>query len=227
MQLEAVAQPQVQEQKTTYKQPLEQWLPFNAYCTKVTKQHIKKKKEIIDFIQIEKNQVNNAVNSLKQFIETTRNVQDLFQAGNEGFIYLEVDLSEVPWKHSVRPIQIPLPIPIYTEKYNSRFAIMTLDPEEDFVNQISGLNLPLLSEAIGYDRAKKHYRNNKDKLKLLNSNDLFFCDWKVYNILRKPLGKLFYEKKKYWSSYEDTPSPSTAKRFRRPSSRNTALTRNT
>lgn len=54
----------------------------------------------------------------------------------------------------------------------------------------------MLSEAIGYDKAKKHYRNNLDKLRLLNENDLFFCDWKIYNLLRKPLGKLFYEKKR-------------------------------
>ena len=58
------------------------------------------------------------------------------------------------------------------------------------------MDLTLLSEAIGYDRAKKHYRNNKEKMKLLNSNDLFFCDWKIYNLLRKPMGKLFYERKK-------------------------------
>jgi hypothetical protein len=75
-------------------------------------------------------------------------------------------------------------------------AVFTTDPEQTFVTEIQSLELPLLSEAIGYDRAKKHYRNNKEKLKLLNANDLFFCDWKIYNLLRKPLGKLFYEKKK-------------------------------
>ena len=35
-------------------------------------------------------------------------------------------------------------------------------------------------------------------MKILNANDLFFCDWKIYNLLRKCLGKLFYEKKKYF-----------------------------
>lgn len=55
----------------------------------------------------------------------------------------------------------------------------------------------MLSEVIGYERLKKNYQQVKDKLSLLSQNDLFFCDWKVYNLLRKPLGKLFYEKKKY------------------------------
>lgn len=55
----------------------------------------------------------------------------------------------------------------------------------------------MVSEAIGYERAKKHFRDNKEKLKLMSANDAFFCDWKIYNLLRKPLGKLFYEKKRY------------------------------
>ena len=76
-------------------------------------------------------------------------------------------------------------------------SIFTMDPEEQFINKIQDDDLPLLAEAVGYDRAKKHFRNNKDKLKLLNANDLFFCDWKIYNLLRKPLGKLFYERKRY------------------------------
>jgi ribosome biogenesis protein UTP30 len=106
-------------------------------------------------------------------------------------------MAEVPEHYSVRPIQIQLPVPIYSEKYNSRFAVFTSDPESDFTAKIQDLNLPLMSEAIGYDRAKKHYRDNREKLKLLNANDLFFCDWKIYNLLRKHLGKLFYEKKRY------------------------------
>ena len=74
---------------------------------------------------------------------------------------MEVDLAEVPEHYSVRPIQIPLPVPIYNEKYNSRFAIFTMDPETDFTNFIQNMNLGLLSETVGYERAKKHFRNNK------------------------------------------------------------------
>lgn len=136
-------------------------MPHHKYISKQTKLHLKKKKEAIAFIQLDKHRINNAVKQLKLFIEKNKNVKDLFQGGNEGFIYLEVDLAELPWHHSVRPIQIPLPVPIYTEKYNSRFAVFTMEPEQTFINQIQDLNLPLLSETIAYDRAKKHFRNNK------------------------------------------------------------------
>ena len=55
----------------------------------------------------------------------------------------------------------------------------------------------MLSDVIGYEQIKKNYQQLKDKRALLEANDLFFCDWKLYNLLRKPLGKLFYEKKKF------------------------------
>ena len=58
---------------------MEKWLPHNKYTAKVSREHIKKRKEAIDFIKIDKHQVNNAVASLKEFIERTKNVQDLFQ----------------------------------------------------------------------------------------------------------------------------------------------------
>jgi hypothetical protein len=102
------------QEEEVKRQPLEKWLPFEKYVVKTTKQHIRKKKEAIDFVHLDKHQINNALTTLKEFIERTRNVKDLFQGGNEGFIYLEVDLAEVPWRHSVRPIQIPLPHPIYS-----------------------------------------------------------------------------------------------------------------
>ena len=54
----------------------------------------------------------------------------------------------------------------------------------------------MVREVIGYEKIKKNFKQLKDKRSLLAANDLFFCDWKIYNLLRQPLGKLFYEKKK-------------------------------
>jgi hypothetical protein len=88
------------------------------------------------------------------------------------------------------------------------------------------MNVPLLSETVGYERAKKHFRNNKEKLKLLNANDLFFCDWKIYNLLRKPLGKLFYEKKRYHLVYIDILSQSIVKKYLKNSRKSSVLMKN-
>ena len=192
-------EPQEEEAKQNekvVKKPIEKYLPHDRYMLRRSKVHQKRKEQAIGFIKLDKDQVKKAVSALKKFINKTKNVKDLFKAGNEGFLYLEVDMGQVPENVSVRPIQIPLPHPIYGEQYNSRFAVFSRDPESDYAKVVEDLEVPLLSEVIGYDRAKKHFRDNREKLKLLNANDLFFCDWRIYNLLRKPLGKLFYEKKR-------------------------------
>ena len=61
---------------------MEKWLPFNKYVNKVSKNHIKKRKEAIDFIKLNKHQINSAITCLKDFVEKTKNVQDLFDGGN-------------------------------------------------------------------------------------------------------------------------------------------------
>ena len=109
---------------------------------------------------------------------------------------MELDLAKVPQNYSIRPVQIELPHPIYSEKYNSRFTIFTTDPESNYTEKIQNLNIAQIAEVIGYDKVKKNYKENKDKLKLISGNDAFFCDWKIYNLLRQPLGKVFYEKKR-------------------------------
>jgi len=63
-------------------------LPHNRYIVKRTKIENKRKENCIAFIKLDKFQVNKAITSLKQFIEKTKNAKDLFQGGNEGFIYV-------------------------------------------------------------------------------------------------------------------------------------------
>ncbi len=55
------------------------------------------------------------------------------------------------------------------------------------------MNVPMLNDVLSYNKIKKNYKALKDKRELIAGNDLFFCDWKIYNILRQPLGKIFYE----------------------------------
>lgn len=58
------------------------------------------------------------------------------------------------------------------------------------------MDIPLIAEVIGYEKLKKEFAAKKDKKSLLYNFDLFFCDWRIYNILRKPTGSIFYERKK-------------------------------
>lgn len=190
--------------------PLHIYLPYKKYITKATKQHLSRKKEAIASVPLDKHLIKQALESLKKYEETHCNVTDLF--ADDGFIYAQIELSVIPEHHSIRPVQIPLPIPIYSQQYHSRFTIFSCDPEKELTDRLQHLQVPQIGEVIGYERVKKHYRENKDKLKLLASNDLFFCDWRIYNLLRQPLGKLFYEKKKYIDLHLGSPTPSIASR---------------
>lgn len=60
------------------------------------------------------------------------------------------------------------------------------------------MNIPLIAKVIGYTKLIKKYPSYEDKRKLCNSYDYFFCDYKIYDLLRKPTGKFFYARKKYF-----------------------------
>lgn len=49
---------------------------------------------------------------------------------------------------------------------------------------------------MGYDKINKKFPTTKEKNKLVYSHDLFFCDYRIYDILRKPTGNAFYKRKK-------------------------------
>ena len=50
---------------------------------------------------------------------------------------------------------------------------------------------------VKYDKLKTNFTEYKDKKNLLKSFDLFFCERRISPLLKKHLGKHFYEKKKF------------------------------
>lgn len=181
---------QCEDSRELEKVPLRKYLPHRAYTIKRSKLISKQTKKSTQFINLKKEQICSAVKCLKKFAEENENPTDLI--GEKGFIFLQVDTSKIPEEHSIRPVQIKLPHPIYSPEFKSRFTIFVSNPEDTFIEKIENLNLPTISDAIGYEKMKKNFKQLKDKRSLLASNDLFFCDWKIYNLLRQPLGKLFY-----------------------------------
>lgn len=87
--------------------------------------------------------------------------------------------------------------PIHSAANNTRSVVLVKDPQREFKDKISSLNVPTLAKVIGYSKMKTSYPSFSDKRKLANEFDLFFCDYKIYSNLKKGLGKAFYEKKKY------------------------------
>lgn len=91
---------------------MEKFLPYEKYIVRKTKLITKKKNEAIAFIKLDKFQVAKALDCLKDFDAKNKSSANLFS--EDGFIYLEMDLSRVPENYSIRPIQIELPHPIYS-----------------------------------------------------------------------------------------------------------------
>lgn len=85
-------------------------LDFEAYRELKSKRYSKYRKEAAKNIILDKFLVKGAVESLKKYEESHKS-SDLFE--NEGFIYLEIVLAKLPEEYSIRPVQIPLPVPIY------------------------------------------------------------------------------------------------------------------
>jgi hypothetical protein len=47
--------------------------------------------------------------------------------GKQEIIYLSIDVSRIPESHSVKPIQIKLPYPLYSSEAKSRYTIIVSD----------------------------------------------------------------------------------------------------
>ena len=59
------------------------------------------------------------------------------------------------------------------------------------------MDLPCVAKVLSYKKLMKDFSQFKDKRELFNEYDLFFADSRVYKMLPKCLGKLFYSRKKF------------------------------
>ena len=71
------------------------------------------------------------------------------------------------------------------------------DPETDYKEKIQDLEIPCVGQVLGYSKLVKEYNTFEERRKLCKEFDLFFCDYRIYELLRKPIGKFFYDRKKY------------------------------
>jgi ribosome biogenesis protein UTP30 len=153
------------------------------------------RRRTIEVLKVDKYQVKKAIKALITHYNNTKNKNQLLDS-NDDFIYLEIILSEVPTQYSIRPLQIKLPVPIYSPENQSRFCVFSRDPQREFKDKIQDLNVPCIGKVVGYTKLVKKYPQFVDRRKLFHEFDLFFCDYRLYNLLRKPTGKVFYSGKK-------------------------------
>jgi ribosome biogenesis protein UTP30 len=144
-------------------------------------------------------QISKAVSCIKKYIKSSFDAKhslDILSSESESFIYLNFVLGKVPVKYSLRPTTINLTNPLYTNnKDTTRVCLIVKDPR----SAIKDLNIefPFKVKIIDIEKLKLKYSRFNERRDLIKEYDIFLCDYKVYFLLKKLLGKPFYDAKKY------------------------------
>lgn len=161
------------------------------------KESYKKNLEIVKAdLNLDKDQVSKALKCLKKIISARYkdNVNLLANEADE-FVYLNFVFSRLPVKYSLRPVSIPISTPVYSSKLNTRVCLFVKDPRSDFKDL--SIKFPFKVKVLDIEKLKLKYSRFQERRNLLKEFDMFLCDYKIYMVLKKLLGKPFYVHKKY------------------------------
>jgi hypothetical protein len=149
--------------------------------------------------QLDKALIKNAITNLKNLVlNRYKDNLNLLQSENEEFLYLNFVFGKLPFKFSLRPVNIPLKNSIYdAEKFNTRVCIFVKDPRSAFKELPIYSQFPFKVKVIDIKKLKEKYSRFQDRRNLLKDYEIFLCDQKIYMMLKKLLGKPFYVHKKY------------------------------
>jgi len=149
--------------------------------------------------QLDKALIKKAISNLKDLILARyKDNLNLLQSENEEFLYLNFVFGKLPFKFSLRPVNIPLKNSIYdSEKFNTRVCIFVKDPRSAFKELSIYSELPFKVKVIDVKKLKEKYSRFNERRNLLKEYEIFLCDQKIYMLLKKLLGKPFYAQKKY------------------------------
>lgn len=149
--------------------------------------------------QLDKNLIRKAITNLKNLVlNRYKDNLNLLQSENEEFLYLNFVFGKLPFKFSLRPVNVALKNSIYdSEKFNSRVCIFVKDPRSAFKELPFYSQFPFKLKVIDVKKLKEKYSRFQERRNLLKDYDIFLCDQKIYMMLKKLLGKPFYVHKKY------------------------------
>ena len=149
--------------------------------------------------KLDKTLIKNAISNVKDIILARyKDNLNLLQSENEEFLYLNFVFGKLPFKFSLRPVNIPLTNSIYdSEKFNTRVCIFVKDPRSAFKELSMYSELPFKVKVIDVKKLKEKYSRFNERRNLLKDYEIFLCDQKIYMLLKKLLGKPFYVQKKY------------------------------
>jgi len=153
------------------------------------------KKTVLN-LKLDENLISKAVKCLKKIILAKyKDSSNILSNERDEFLYVNMVFSKFPFKVSIRPVTITLPTGIYGNKYNTSVCIFVKDPKTAFKDL--GLTFPFNVKVIDVSKLKIKYSRFQERRNLIKQYELFFCDSKIYFLLKKLLGKPFYTHRKY------------------------------
>lgn len=144
-------------------------------------------------------QVKKAIDSLKTLLDKHFEKSfDIFARKEEEMLQVNFTFTTLPLKYSPRPVTIPVKL------HTSVVRKVCLIIKDKFVQTWKDLNLEFTDKSnkfeldvIPFSSLKQEYALYEKKRNLVKQYDLFLCDKSLYMMLRKVLGKAFYNAKKY------------------------------
>lgn len=148
-------------------------------------------------LKIDDKLISQATKCLKQLLNQKSEAENniLFRKDEES-LQINFTFGHLPESYSLRPVIIPVPV---DSKARRRVCLIIRDPAEDWLN----LDINFDNESdievnvITYASLKQEYFQYEQRRNLLKQFDVFLCDNHIYMMLKKILGKAFYDAKKY------------------------------
>lgn len=118
---------------------------FNKFHQEREAELAKTRKSLIKRLGLKKKLIKKAVTELQKFTDRNQEANPLLET-EDGFLYIEVTLNQLPETYTMRPYQISLPSAIYSEEYFSKFCIFVRNPERDYQDKIEDLDIPCIGK---------------------------------------------------------------------------------
>jgi len=154
--------------------------------------------EIHEKLNLDLNISSKAIKCLKTIVlDKYKDSLNILSNEQEEFLYLNFVLGKLPFKFSMRPNTITVPNSLYGQKYNTQVCLIVKDPRSDFKDLNIHKSFPFKLKVIDIEKLRLKFSRFQERRNLLKENELFLCDYKIYMLLKKYLGKPFYTAKKY------------------------------
>jgi len=122
-----------------------------------------------------------AIKCLKIIIsDKYKNSVNLLQNEEEEFLYINLVFNKLPFRYSIRPVNIPLSQSLYGKKYNTQVCLFVKDPRSDFKELNLNADLPFKIKVLDIEKLKLKYSTFQERRNLLKQYEIFLCDYKKF-----------------------------------------------